>query len=108
MDALEDLRWERGAMLSEYHQSKLNNPEVSYFQEYNKLLSNYMSSIDFEITSNLLPPKKLKTEVAVIENIGEIATQNGTYNLLKNTRQYVNVNDVELMIRRGQVVPTGQ
>jgi len=60
MDCIEDLRWDKGGVLNTFYKNKLNPMEQLYFNEYNKLLANYIQRTDIEITSNLLPPKKFK------------------------------------------------
>ena len=77
-----------------------------YFNGYNKLLNEYIRDIDIDIASNLTPPKELKQEIAVIQSVGDVQTSNGPMNFQRNTRQFVNVNDVETLIRNGQVVKT--
>mmetsp|Transcript_48906 Transcript_48906/g.43847 ORF Transcript_48906/g.43847 Transcript_48906/m.43847 type:complete len:204 (+) Transcript_48906:48-659(+) len=105
-DVLEDHRWEKGPILTEFARNKINPHEELYFENYNKLLNEYIRDIDVDITSNLTPPKELKQEIAVIENVGDVQTSNGPMNLLRNTRLLANVNDVETLIRNGQVVKT--
>ena len=56
----------------------------------------------------MTPPKELKQEIAVIENVGDVQTSSGSMNLLRNTRQFVNVNDVETLLRNGKVIKTKQ
>lgn len=105
-DVLEDHRWEKGPILTEFARNKINPYEESYFNDYTKLLTEYIKEIDIDIDSNLTPPKELKQEIAVIENVGDIQTSNGSMNLLRNTRLLANVNDVETLIRNGQVIKT--
>eukprot|EP00483_Globobulimina_turgida_P002954 UN02959 len=105
-DVLEDHRWEKGPTLTEFARNKISPYEESYFENYNKLLHEYIRDIDIDITSNLQPPKELNLEVQVRENVGDIQTSTGSMNLLMNTRHYGQVNDVETLLRNGQVVKT--
>jgi len=107
MDVLEDNRWEKGPLLSDFARNKLSSQEQLYFENYSKLLNEYMRDIDVEITANLAPPKELKQEITVVANVGDVQTSSGSsMQLLRNTRQFVNVNDVETLLRNGHVVKT--
>ena len=106
-DVLEDHRWEKGPILSEFARKKIDVHEELYFKNYSKLINDYIKDIGVDITSNLSPPKELNQEVAIMTDIGDVQTANGgSVNLLRNTRQFVNVNDVETLLRNGQVVKT--
>eukprot|EP01084_Bolivina_argentea_P029343 54462_1 len=105
-DVLEDHRWEKGPTLTNFARNKISPHEEDYFKRYNQLLIDYMKEIDIDITSNLQPPKELNIEIEVKENVGDIQTCNGSMNLSRNTRQFVNANDVETLLRNRQVVET--
>ena len=103
MDAMEDLRFEKGAMLTEFAKTKINESEISYFETYSKILSDYMVDTGIDITKLMNPPKKLKVQVKVLQDIGQLETENGCVNFVKNSVQNVNLSDVEIFIRRNQM-----
>ena len=83
-------------------QNILSRTELDYFSEYNKLLSEYHESLDLDLTADLYPPKDLFIEVLVLEDCGEILTENGMVNMNKGTRPYLRRTDVEHLIRQGK------
>ena len=106
MDVLEDQRWEKGPVLSEFARNKVNSNEEKYFTDYSKLLNDYIKEVDINITANLAPPKELKQEIEVMENVGDVQTDNGSVSLLRNTRHFGNINDYESLLRNGKVIKT--
>ena len=106
-DVLEDHRWERGPTLTEFARNKISPSEEAYFEKYNKLLHEYITDTDIDLTSHLLPPKELNLEVQVRANIGDILTSDGSSLMLKrNTRQFGPHCDFEILLRNGQLTKT--
>mmetsp|Transcript_7617 Transcript_7617/g.12462 ORF Transcript_7617/g.12462 Transcript_7617/m.12462 type:complete len:204 (+) Transcript_7617:87-698(+) len=105
-DVLEDYVWEKGALLTEFARNKINPHEELYFKNYANILKDYMEEVDVTITSVLSPPKELKQEVQIMDNIGDIQTGDGTMSLVSGTRTFCEMNEVETFLRNGQVVKT--
>lgn len=107
MSALEALRWQVGPTLNKFHREKLDIREVEYFGEYNKVLNAYINDVGVDITACLRPPKQLKQEVFAKNDVHDIIqSETGeSYNLPSNTRHFLNVADVENLIRSGDVEP---
>lgn len=76
--------------------------EIEYFSDYNEILNEYYSELNLELGADLQPPSDLLIEVLVLEDCGEILTENGLINLNKGTRQFMRRSDVEHLIRQGK------
>ena len=66
---LRKARWELGSILPTEISSNLINPEISWFQSYNKSLATYMRTIGedgLNIINDMQPPKSLYIEVKII------------------------------------------
>lgn len=66
MRRLRQARWELGSILPPEITTNLINPEIQWFQAYNKILATYMRSIGddgLNITNDVQPPKSLYVEV---------------------------------------------
>lgn len=55
------------------------------------------------VFQDLYPPKELFIEVRCLEDIGEIATEEGTIVLEKDSQHFVRRSDVEAFIRLGKL-----
>ena len=75
--------------------------ESEFFSDYNKGLGAYMDAVGMDLSTDLHPPKELYIEVRCLEDIGEIATEEGTINLEKDSQHFVRRSDVEPLIRQG-------
>lgn len=100
---LEELRWDVGAVLPMHVRANLSQHEVEYFSNYSKGLNTYMQEIGLDLASDLAPPKELYIEVRVLEDVGEIATEEGSVNLEKDTQHFLRRSDVEPLIRQGML-----
>ena len=97
------LRWETGVVIPEdIRQGLLSAREVDYFSEYNEILNGYCDGIDLDLTADLQPPSQLFIEVLVLEECGELLTENGLVTLSKGTRAVLRRTDVENLIRQGK------
>jgi len=81
----------------------LSHNEIEFFNQYDRILGDYMTEIELDLTADFEPPKDLYIEVRVLKDEGEITTINGTINLKVNTTHYLRRSDVEHLIRRGVV-----
>ena len=81
----------------------LSQRELDYFSQYNDIMNAYFEDIDFDLTADLQPPKELYIEVRVLQNCGEILTENGVVNMVQGSRACLRRTDVEHLIRQGKV-----
>ena len=67
VEQIKDLRWEFGSVLSPEIKYNLSEPEIQWFNKYNKCLANYMRSLGtqggLDLTQDIKPPKSLYIEV---------------------------------------------
>lgn len=111
MNKIEDIRWLKGGILNKQYKEKLCDAEIEYFQNYSKLLNSYMKSISGDsniiITSHLYPPKDIKNEFIINENIGTLITEDGTSHdfLEKNNRLFIpsNSHNVEMLLQNDKI-----
>ncbi len=104
---LRSLRWETGVVIPEsINQGILSQREIDYFSQYNDILNEYNYSMDLDLSSDIEPPKDLFIEVLVLEDCGEILTENGPVTMNKGLRPYIRRSDVEHLIRQGKCIET--
>lgn len=102
MQYLQGLRWEIGAILPEEVRDNASPMEKSFFSGYDRLLGDYMSDLDLNLTEDLTPPKDLFIQVRVVQDAGTIVTEDGDeLTLRKNTTHFLRRSDVEHLIRQG-------
>eukprot|EP00040_Diaphanoeca_grandis_P029743 m.174832 g.174832 ORF g.174832 m.174832 type:complete len:192 (-) comp31786_c1_seq3:437-1012(-) len=100
---LQELRWDVGAILPVHIKENLSLHEIDYFTEYSKGLNTYMQSVGLDLCSDSLPPKDLYIEVRVLEDLGEIATEEGFITLEKDSQHFLRRSDVEALIKQGSL-----
>ncbi|XP_014219234.1 DNA replication complex GINS protein PSF1 [Copidosoma floridanum] len=102
---LRQVRWELGSILPTEISANLINPEVQWFQAYNKSLATFMKSIGEEglnIVNNVVPPKSLYIEVRCLQNYGKFEFDDGqVVNLKQNTCHLLPRAGCEALIRQG-------
>ena len=104
MGKIRSLRWETGPVLPDHlNKDTLSTAEQDYFNDYNRLLSEYQEAIDVDLTADLEPPQDLMVEIRVLQNCGEIITENGPVSLDGGSTHYLRRSDVEHLIRHGKV-----
>jgi hypothetical protein len=107
-------------ILKIYHLS-LSRQEIQLFHAYDQILGDYMDDIDLDLSAvsflhiylsfwmtfffwmdqDANPPKSLYVEVRVLEDCGEVMTENGLVNLEMNSTHFVRRADVESLILQG-------
>jgi len=95
------LRWQTGAVIPGHLRPNLSSAERSYFSKYDRLLSQYMSRAQLDLTSDLTPPKSMLVEVVVLKSVGEVMTESGSIRLRQGERHLLKRSDAEQMIRQG-------
>lgn len=80
----------------------LSHPEVDYFKNYQDLVMNYKSNFaDIDLSGDLEPPTNIFIDVRVLKDGGEVQTEYGSFNLIKDSQFYVRKSDVERLIHQG-------
>jgi len=100
---LEEMWWEKGTLLDKNERDKLDDKENDFLQQFDDIMSDYCTSVGLNLHEGLTPPKSLYIEIDVLEDIGEIAVEGGFLHLQKGMRQLVKHDEVEILLRRGQV-----
>lgn len=105
LDRVRQLRWETGPVVPSDLQPLLSGKEVEFFARYDGALNGYMGAIgDMDLTADPSPPKQLHVEVRVLEDCGEVVTEDGNMvNLEAHTTHYLRRADVEHLIRQGKL-----
>jgi len=88
VEKLRIMRWQFGAVLPEEMKMNLCEPEMEFFNKYNKALAGYMRAVGTDLTNDNAPPKSLYIEVRVKQDHGEIETADGEVVLLKKGTQH--------------------
>ena len=103
LNRIRELRWETGVVVPDkIRQGILSSRELDYFSEYNNILNEYNTSLDLDLTADVMPPKDLFIEVLVLEDCGDILTENGFVSLNKGTRPFLRRSDIEHLIKQGK------
>ena len=102
-DKVSQLRWETGTAIPEALRPNLSPLEVAYFNEYDKLLTDYQQEVELDLTADLTPPRNLLIEVRALVDCGETFTDNGLVRLDKGSSHLLRRSDVEYLIRQGKL-----
>ncbi|GEQ72712.1 hypothetical protein JCM33374_g6399 [Metschnikowia sp. JCM 33374] len=80
----------------------LSHHEQEYLKKYQDLLLDFKSSFaDIDISGDLEPPRDIFIDVRVLKNGGEVQTEYGVFNLIKDSQFYVRKSDVDRLIQQG-------
>ncbi|EGW30118.1 DNA replication complex GINS protein PSF1 [Spathaspora passalidarum NRRL Y-27907] len=80
----------------------LNHAEQEFLKNYQELLLSYKSSFsDVDLSGDLNPPTNIFIDVRVLKDGGEVQTEYGSFNLIKDSQFYVRKSDVERLIQQG-------
>lgn len=80
----------------------LSHAEQEYFKNYQNLLVHYKSGFpDLDLLGDLVPPTNIFIDVRVLKDGGEVQTEYGVFNLIKDSQFYVRKSDVERLIQQG-------
>ena len=102
------LRWELlGNKLPQSIVDNCSASERSSFEVYDKLLTEYMTSIDLDLTIDTQPPKDLYIQIRVLEDCGELQTGRDFIDLRKNSMHYLRRSDAEQFIKQGKAEHIG-
>lgn len=82
--------------------NNLNHAEQEYINQYQDLVVNYKSNFpDLDLLGDLSPPENIFIDVRVLKDGGEVQTEYGMFNLIKDSQFYVRKSDVERLIQQG-------
>ncbi|KAF8003669.1 hypothetical protein HF325_001117 [Metschnikowia pulcherrima] len=80
----------------------LSHHEQEYLKKYQDLLLTFKSAYaDIDISGDFEPPRDIFIDVRVLKNGGEVQTEYGVFNLIKNSQFYVRKSDVDRLIQQG-------
>lgn len=80
----------------------LSHPEQEYFKQYQDLILDFKSEFaDIDLSGNLEPPSDIFMDVRVLKDGGEVQTEYGVFNLIKDSQFYVRKLDVDRLIQQG-------
>ncbi|PVH16328.1 uncharacterized protein CXQ87_004201 [Candidozyma duobushaemuli] len=80
----------------------LSNPEQEYYKQYQDLILDFKSSFaDIDLSGDLEPPSDIFIDVRVLKDGGEVQTEYGVFNLIKDSQFYVRKSDVDRLIQQG-------
>ncbi|CCE65656.1 hypothetical protein TPHA_0M00810 [Tetrapisispora phaffii CBS 4417] len=111
-DVLDSLAWENNGMDLLHDNvgitqdnSDLSPQEQEYLKEYSQLITEMKGGIlsDIDISGSLDPPSDVFIDVRVLKDAGEIQTEYGVFNLIKDSQFFVRQSDIERLIQQGYV-----
>lgn len=80
----------------------LSHPEQEYYRLYQDTIMNYKTQFqDLDLLGDLEPPTGIFIDVRVLKDGGEVQTEYGSFNLIKDSQFYVRKLDVERLIQQG-------
>ena len=98
-----EVRKEAGPVLpSSIEQGVLGQNELYFFNKYGDCLTDYSSNVGLDLTANLEPPSSINIEIRVLEDCGELLTEDGRLTLKQGTTLFVKKSNVEHLIRQGK------
>lgn len=107
-DLMDSISWENNGVemmgsFSNEDNSNLTHQEQDYLKEYSELITEMKSGelADIDLSGPLVPPKEVFIDVRVLKDAGEIQTEYGVFNLIKDSQFFVRQSDVERLIQQG-------
>ncbi|CEP61218.1 DNA replication protein PSF1 LALA0_S02e09406g [Lachancea lanzarotensis] len=106
-DALDTLAWNPNgngaADATQRNSANLSHHEQEYLKDYAQLLTEMKSGdyTDIDLSGSLTPPSDVFIDVRVLKDAGEIQTEYGVFNLIKDSQFFVRQADVERLIQQG-------
>lgn len=101
---LKEIRWHLGTILGADIKESLTESEIQWFNNYSRLLTNYMMSFPngINLMTDLKPPKSLNIEVKCLMDYGRFELESGdTVLLQKNSIHNLPRSEIEHLIRQG-------
>ncbi|SCU91576.1 LAFA_0F04588g1_1 [Lachancea sp. 'fantastica'] len=104
-DALDSLAWNPNgtADATQRNSANLSHHEQEYLRDYAQLLTEMKSGdyTDIDLSGSLTPPSDVFIDVRVLKDAGEIQTEYGVFNLIKDSQFFVRQADVERLVQQG-------
>ena len=104
LEKLKEIRWHLGPTLTPDIKEALCEPEIQWFNNYSKLLADYMMSFpdQLNLMTHMKPPKSLYIEVKCLVDHGKLELDSEEVVLLqKNSIHYLPRTECEHLIRQG-------
>lgn len=80
----------------------LSQAEQDYYKQYQDLILDFKSTFsDIDLSGVLTPPTEIFVDVRVLKDGGEVQTEYGAFNLIKDSQFYVRKSDVDRLIQQG-------
>ena len=106
LNRLKVLAWEMG-YVPERIKPNLVAAENDFFSQYCRLLHDYTkrfdSTIHLDLTETTKPPSEVFVDVRVVQEMGQIFTEDGVLTLTAGTQQHMRRSDAEPLIRQGKL-----
>ncbi|KOH00871.1 DNA replication protein PSF1 [Saccharomyces eubayanus] len=109
-DMLDSMAWNNNGLdlmnsiaFSQQDTNDLSHQEQEYLKEYSDLITELKSGdlADIDLSGSLVPPSDVFIDVRVLKDAGEIQTEYGVFNLIKDSQFFVRQSDVERLIQQG-------
>ncbi|CAI5021822.1 AVN_HP_G0097310.mRNA.1.CDS.1 [Saccharomyces cerevisiae] len=109
-DILDSMAWNNNGLdlmssitFSQQDTNNLSHQEQEYLKEYCDLITDLKSGdlVDIDLSGSLVPPSDVFIDVRVLKDAGEIQTEYGVFNLIKDSQFFVRQSDVERLIQQG-------
>ncbi|CAI4057856.1 hypothetical protein SKDZ_04G2410 [Saccharomyces kudriavzevii ZP591] len=109
-DILDSMAWNNNSVdlmsniaVSQQDANDLSHQEQEYLKEYSDLITDLKSGdlADIDLSGSLVPPSDVFIDVRVLKDAGEIQTEYGVFNLIKDSQFFVRQSDVERLIQQG-------
>lgn len=83
--------------------NNLNHFEQDFFKNYQDLIMNYRLKFGeyLDLMGDLQPPTDIFIDVRCLKDGGDVTTEYGSFNLIKDSQFYVRKSDVERLIQQG-------
>lgn len=83
--------------------NNLNHFEQDFYKNYQNLITNYKLKFGeyLDLTGDLEPPTDIFIDVRCLKDGGDVTTEYGSFNLIKDSQFYVRKSDVERLIQQG-------
>ncbi|KAE9588024.1 hypothetical protein Lal_00003176 [Lupinus albus] len=102
-DNVRSLLWKIGHVLPKEIEEKLSHSEEVYFKKHSARLKSYMSSLQVDLTVDMVPPKDPYIKIRVLDDIGEgiVLSDDKTANFARHSIHFLKRTDAEQFISRG-------
>mmetsp|Transcript_13830 Transcript_13830/g.20544 ORF Transcript_13830/g.20544 Transcript_13830/m.20544 type:complete len:192 (+) Transcript_13830:36-611(+) len=100
---ISEMYWDTGSIIPEDKVAKLSQREIDFFFNYDKLVSNYVSDVGFDLASDIRPPKDIYVEVRSLVGDKNMETASGKLQLQKGAYYLIKRTDANSFIQKGLI-----